>query len=274
MRQFLLGSAALAMIAYANPAVGQVSAWTGPYVGGSLGYSGQPNDKDETIEFDTNLDGSFGDSVTGATGADAFQRGFCGGAADDVNVDNCEDDDGITGAVHAGYDFEISPGFIVGGVAEYGRSKVEDSVTAFSSTPALYTFTRRLRGNGSLRARAGMTFGDALAYATGGLAFGRIRHSFRTTNEANTFTESGDDSRASGYRVGAGAEYRLMQSVTVGAQYLYTSLKDDDYRVRAGGDGLPISNPFTFENARGTDFRRSSERFNSHNVSIVASYRF
>jgi outer membrane immunogenic protein len=262
------------MAAYAYPAAGQVGTWTGPYVGGSLGFSGQPNDKNETIEFDTDLDGSFNDSVTGASGVDAFQRGFCGGSAEDVNVDNCEDDDGVTIAAQAGYDFEISPGFIVGGVAEYGRSRVEDSVTAFSSTPALYTFTRRLRGNGSLRARAGMTFGDILAYATGGLAFGRIRHSFRTTNEVNTFTESGDNSRASGYRLGGGAEYRLMQSLTVGAQYLYTSLKDDDYRVRAGGNNLPIANPFTFENSSGTDFRRSSERFNSHNVSIVANYRF
>ena len=274
MRQLLLTSAALVMIVHAHPAAAQQNIWAGPYVGGSLGYSSQPNDEDETILFDTDLNGSFGDAVTTSSGANAFERGFCGGVADDVNVDECADDDGISYAVHAGYDYPIGNSFVVGAVAEYGRSRIEDSATAFSSTPAIYTLTRRLRGNGSIRARAGMAFGSTLAYATGGYAFGKIRHSFSTSNSLNTFTESGGGGSASGYRVGVGAEHRFRPSVSIGAQYLYTSLKDDDYRVRAGGENVPVSNPFILGNPSGTDFRRSSDRFNSHNVSIVANFRF
>lgn len=65
----------------ATPAFAQDVNWTGFYIGGHVGYGFQPNDDDETILFDTNLDGVFGDTVRTTTGANAFSTGFCGGAA-------------------------------------------------------------------------------------------------------------------------------------------------------------------------------------------------
>ena len=65
----------------AAPAAAQSSdaeSWTGPYVGGRLGYAFQRSDKDETVLFDTDLDGSFDNTVTTGTGATPFAR-FCGG---------------------------------------------------------------------------------------------------------------------------------------------------------------------------------------------------
>ena len=134
----------------------EAGSWTGPYVGGRLGYALQRSDDEETILFDTNLDGSFGDTVNTAAGANAFSPGFCGGAAlGPLPATGCQDDrDGTDWAIHAGYDLELG-GFVVGVVGDYGRTEIADSVAAFSTTPAFYTMTRRLRDNASLRARAG-----------------------------------------------------------------------------------------------------------------------
>jgi outer membrane immunogenic protein len=274
MRSLLPASATLTLLAAPFPVLAQSSDWTGPYVGGRLGYTSQPEDKDETVLFDTDLDGGFGDTINTASGANAFPRGFCGGAARSATANRCSDRDGTEWAVHAGYDYQLGSSLVVGLVAEYGRSTIVDSVTAFSVTPAFYTLTRRLRDNASLRARAGFALGDTLVYGTGGVAYGKIRHSFTTSNMINTVTESGGGQDSWGYRYGGGVEHRFAGNFSLGAQYLYTSLKDDDYTVRIGGTNVPVTNPFILRNAMGTDFRRSGDRFNSHNVSVVASFRF
>ena len=82
MKSAKLTVAALLATALASPALAQDSGdWTGFYIGGHVGYAFQPNDDDETILFDTDLDGNFGDTVRTSAGANAFSPGFCGGAA-------------------------------------------------------------------------------------------------------------------------------------------------------------------------------------------------
>jgi outer membrane immunogenic protein len=258
----------------ATPAAAQTAGdWSGVYVGGRVGYSFQPSDNNETILFDTNLDGQFGDQVTTAAGANAFSTGFCGGAATSAAAGTgCSDDeDGVDFAVHAGIDRQFGS-LVVGGVVDYGRADIEDSVSAFSTTPASYTFTRRLRDNASLRLRAGLATGSTLVYGTGGVAWGKIRNRFETSNTVNTFTNTGNDD-AWGYRLGGGIEQKVGTNFSVGLQYLYTSLKDDDFRVRAAGPA-PATNPFIRTNASGTDFARSGDRFINHNVALTASFRF
>ena len=259
----------------AAPAAAQSGAesWTGPYVGGRLGYAFQRRDSKETVLFDTNLDGNFGDTVTTGTGADAFSPGFCGGAASTrTPAGGCgEDRDGTDWAAHAGFDYQLGS-FVVGLVGEYGRTDIDDSVGAFSTTPAFYTLTRELRDNAALRARAGFASGNTLVYGTGGVAWGKIRNSFATSNTANAFTNTGNED-AWGYRVGGGIEQRLGGGFSIGAQYLYTSLKDDDFRVRAGGPA-PAGNPFLRTNPSGTDFARSGDRFNSHSAHVAVNFRF
>jgi outer membrane immunogenic protein len=275
MRPFFLVSAAAAMLSAPLPALAQDVDWTGFYAGGRLGYTTQPEDNDEIVAFDTNLDGTFGDTVFLVSGANAFSPGFCGGKAFSARTTGCSDRDGTEWAVHAGYDHQLTDLIVVGLVAEYGRSEISDSVAAFSTTPAFYTFTRRLTDNASLRARAGASFGRTLVYGTGGIAYGKIRRSFATSNVVNTVTESEGDDKAWGYRVGGGVEQRVSDNFSIGVQYLFTSFRDnDDYTVRLGGATVPVSNPFIRTNAQGTDFRRTGTQFNSNNVSVVASFRF
>ena len=144
--------------------------------------------------------------------------------------------------------------------------------------------TRSFRGTAGIRARAGYALGSTLFYGTGGGAYARVRHRFGTTNNANTFTNpDGSDARQNadkdnvyGYSFGGGIERKIGAHFSIGAQYLYTSLKDNDYAVTVGRGTAPATNPFVnpaFTNG-GTVLKRQHGEFNTHGVSVTASYRF
>src|SRR4051812_33084771 len=88
----LLGASALALSLAANPAFAQDSEFSGPYVGGSLGLSIPGKQGGESIEFDRDLNGSFGDTVVTSGNLDAFAFGFCNGAALGGTRTGCRDD--------------------------------------------------------------------------------------------------------------------------------------------------------------------------------------
>ncbi|MEG3088109.1 outer membrane protein [Sphingomonas sp. PB4P5] len=273
------GAAALAM---ATPASAQTEAapFDGFYVGGSLGYDFQPKGGNDTIQFDRNLDGTFGDTVTLTTpqangNTNAFQPGFCRGQANGVNASNgCRDNkDGTGYAARIGFDKQFGA-IVFGAVGEFGKSEIRDSVTAFSTTPAYYTMTREVDYDASARLRLGFAANKTLFYGTGGVAYAKVDHSFETSNTANAFSDSGK-SDAWGYVVGGGVEQKVGQNFSVGLEYQYKTLKDDDYTVRAGSSATtPAANPFIQGNASGTDFQRSDDRLKSHSVRAVAAFRF
>jgi outer membrane immunogenic protein len=275
MKRALAASAAAIIVA--SPVFAQEGerSWTGFYAGGQAGYGFQPGDGDETIQFDTNLDGSFGDNVNTSAGANAFSPGFCGGTAIGATPgDGCRGDrDRIEYGAHAGFDYETEGGIVLGIVGDYNRSRQSDSVSAFSTTPARYTMTRRLRDVFSLRARAGVAAGSRLLYGTAGVVRGSIRNSFTTSNTVNSFTGNGNE-KGWGYAVGGGLEQRLGANFTIGLQYLYRSIDAGDYVVRAGPGTAGLTNPFRIVNPNGTDFRRSDDDFTSHGVNLTASFRF
>ncbi len=272
MQTILRGAAAMTLL-FAGAAQAQEADWSGLYVGAHAGYTSGDGSDGETTLFDTNLDGSFGDTVRTAAGANAFSPGFCGGAAtSSLPASGCrEDDEGFEFGARLGYDWQFGA-FVVGPVIEVSRTTVKDSVAAFSTTPAQYTLSRKLKGVAALRLRAGYAFGDNLVYATGGVAQGEVDHFFNTTNTANTFVLSGED-KASGYQWGAGLERKIAPDVTLGLEYLYTNLDDDDFRVRAQGPAA-ATNPFLIVNPAGTDFRRGEDELKHHSIRVTAAYRF
>src|SRR4051812_33462508 len=203
--------------------------WTGPYSRVRAGWSFQPKDGAEKIAYDTNLDGTYGDTVRTAAGADAFSPGNCGGYARGATpAQGCKGDKGgLEWAVHAGYDFDLG-GPVIGLVAEFGAGYAADAVSSFSTTPASYTMVRTQEYAYGLRARAGYVFGpqrNTLVYATGGGVRAKLDNEFRTTNAANSFTLGGD-TKAWGYRIGAGVEQRVDPRLSIGLQYLFTSIDD------------------------------------------------
>jgi len=105
---------AVAVLGSATQAAAQN--WTGLYVGGSIGAGFQKENASETVRFDTNLDGTFTDTVRTVAGADAFSTGFCGGLAVGAMASaGCTDDeDGIDFGGRLGYDRQFGR-MVVGG---------------------------------------------------------------------------------------------------------------------------------------------------------------
>lgn len=270
-------AATLLLSTLATPAFAQSDdkPFDGPYISVAIGGALQRSDEGSQILFDRNLDGMFSDTVTTAAGANAFSPGFCGGAAiTNAPAGGCrKDKDSVDFAVRAGYDKQFGS-FVIGGLIEFGMADVRDSVSAFSTTPASYTLTREFKYNGRLAARAGYAFGDTLAYGTGGLSFARVKNSFATTNVVNAFTGNGNSSTV-GYNLGGGVEHKLTSRFSIGVEYLYTDLKDDDFRLRVGpGPATPPTNAFIQANATGTDFARSDDRFRYQSIRATVAYRF
>lgn len=251
--------------------------WSGFYVGGSIGANAPSDESDRGLEFDTNLDGQYGDTVRTGAGADAFSPGFCGGPATSPRpATGCRDDKGGDElGLRLGYDWH-SGALVYGAVLEYTSNDARDSQSAFSTTPAFYEFTRDLDDMLALRGRIGYAFGqsqDWLGYFTAGVAQGKIDHSFRTSNGANSFTARGDD-KANGYQAGIGIERRVTEHFSVGMEYLFTQLKDDDDVVAVGPGTAPPTNPFLLVNPAGTDMRRSDGDFSINTVKLTAAWRF
>jgi outer membrane immunogenic protein len=276
---------ALAASVFAMPAIAQEAPdkqFDGLYVGGTVGFDAQANDRKSGIQFDRNLDGRFGDTVTTATGANAFApsaaqpgAGFCNGrATSSGKLTGCTNDkDNISYSGRIGFDKQYGH-IVIGAIGEFGKSQVRDSVSAFSTTPANYVMTRTVDYNANLRARAGYAFNTTLFYLSGGGAYAKIDSSFQSSNTANAFAGRGKDD-AWGFVAGGGIEQKLSKHVSVGLEYLYNQYKDDDYRVRATRGSAPATNPFVLApDTAGTDFRRSDTRFAWHSVRATAQFRF
>ncbi len=251
--------------------------WTGGYIG-VLGGATQANDQDdEFLRFDRNLDGKFGDPVITSTNANAFSPGSCGGAANGgVVTAGCDDDAmGAEGVFRAGYDFQFGS-FVVGGLVEYsGVVGGEDSVTSFSTTPASYTFERKIRDQAAVRARAGFAYGPALVYGTAGAVTAEVSNQFYSSNSTNAFKARGEAGDAQGYQAGGGVEYMLAPHLSVTGEYLYTSLEARDFIVRVTQGTAASNNPFVLAPfTTGTDMTRSNGRIGLHAVRIGMAYRF
>jgi opacity protein-like surface antigen len=253
--------------------------WTGFYLGGYVGAVSSPDDANDRILFDTNLDGNFNDTVRTSAGADAFSPGFCDGSAVfRTPADGCNNNGGgAEWGVRAGYDWQVGD-IVFGVVGDYGMNDARDAVSAFSTTPASYTMLRKVDSVFAIRGRVGLAYSGSsipenLFYVTAGYAQASIENSFQTTNATNSFTSNGD-SDADGAQYGIGYEFMFNEHFSAGIEYLYTNLKDDEARVRAGpGTALP-TNPFLIANPSGTDFRRSDEDFDLDSLHITATYRF
>ncbi|MGR4893084.1 outer membrane protein [Sphingopyxis sp. LARHCG72] len=270
--------AALAATAMAMPAMAQEGRDTsqdfnGPYISIAGGGTLQGSDRGETLVFDTNRDGTFGDQVTTSGGANAFSPGFCNGAATGTANLGCKNDkDGPEYYARLGYDKRMG-NFVIGAVLEGGRSHARDSVSGFSTTPASYTMSREADYQAGARLRAGYTpGGGALFYVTGGGAYARLDNKFTTSNTANSFSDNGK-TNGWGYAAGGGAELMVTNNISVGLEYLYTDLKDKDYVVNVGPGTAPPTNPFLL-NGGGTDIQRSNPHFRTHSVRGSLSLRF
>lgn len=205
--------------------------FSGAYVA-IFGGAALPNSSNSgTIVFDRGTDGTFGDTVVTAGGANAFSPGFCSGRFIS-SAPGCRDDKmRAEYGARVGVDARMGT-IVVGGLLEVNKSDAADSTAAFSITPAAYQITRKLDYGIAARARVGFTpNGGALFYATGGGTYAKIDHEFTTTNAANAFTANYRDKMVWGWQAGGGTEIMLTNNMSLGLEYLYSRYDDDKYFV-------------------------------------------
>jgi outer membrane immunogenic protein len=190
--------------------------WSGFYVGVNGGYAG--GTFEHPLDVDVDLLETTLDAVSGTL--DVTAGGFVGGVQAGYNADLGGFVLGIEGDIQASnVDGRVS----ISGVDEAGViGDAGDTLNVDAGTSLDYF--------GTLRARAGATIGNALIYATAGLAYG---HTTSSINASINGVDLLDDALTSkndrwGYSVGAGIEYALADNVTFKTEYLYTDLGSEN----------------------------------------------
>lgn len=248
----------------------------GFYVSGAVGLATHSDGGANRIIFDTARDPGDDNTVTTASGANAFAPGFCNGSstqASQTAVPCTNDKEGLEYGLRLGFDKRF--GDVVGGLlVEGSKNDARDGTVAFSSTPAGYSFTRELDYALSARARVGFVPGgnNLLLYATGGGSYAKIKHGFTTTNMANSFTPTNGGKKVWGWQAGGGAELMLTNNISLGAEYLYNRYDDGDYFVAIRQGTAGATNPFVL--AGGVDARPSRSNYTFHSFRATLAFRF
>jgi outer membrane immunogenic protein len=134
-----------------------------------------------------------------------------------------------------------------------------------------FTTTRGIRSDWlfTLLGRAGVAFGPALPYITGGLAVSNLRYSYGfIDNNVPVFanTSTSPSSTKTGFAIGAGVDWQLAPHWTVRGEYLYVQF-----------DGLSSTTP-VLATSNGfvatTNFGVSSGTFRENIGRIAVSYSF
>ena len=190
------------------------NAFEGAYIFGGAAYANTDYDVDGVFDPDTTDDDD----------------------SDFISLSGDGSDHGYGFTVGAGYDFAVSPSFIVGAFADYTRldhettfgldddpDGAEDYDAAFNHES---TFT--------IGGRAGVVAGPStLIYALAGYSSGE----FNSTTSDGTDTADADFT-ADGYSIGAGVEQMVTENFSVRAEYRYT--KFDDFESDWSGDDMAI----------------------------------
>jgi outer membrane immunogenic protein len=253
-------AADLARPVYARPVAVAVPVytWTGFYIGGNVGGAWE------------NTETNYSTVSTPAPNPPGFQDVF--GQGGPLNVGGLPAVDSaiaqgfiptslgnrhpglFTAGGQAGYNFQINQ-FVLGAEADINWFNDGVRTTGFNAPPNIINLTNTdsqsagLRWIGTLRGRLGWAADRALFYATGGLAYGKAVASSNATSSLGNITDvfAGDASGVrTGYTVGGGLEYALINNVTIKAEYLYYNLGTATYEVApanvfAAGEGLHIT---------------------------------
>ncbi len=209
-----LGVAATATAA--TSASAQTPNWTGFYVGAHGGYRWADAQASSSPYTFTGAGDTHPD-IPGVTGSFDL-KSFIGGP-------------------HAGYNWQFAPNFLVGieGDIDFGSAKKSIATTFLGTDTDGDGFIFNSNSNvklgwqGTIRGRIGYVANNWLWYATGGVAFTKVKwtSSWSLVGDdflgANTVTA---DKTLTGWVVGAGVETMMTPNILVRAEYLAEGFKD------------------------------------------------
>lgn len=166
---------------------------------------------------------------------------------------------GFTGGGQIGYNYQIGS-FVVGAEADLNYAQLKQRNSLSNMDYGHVEGKSTLEWFGTLRGRLGVLPTDRfLVYGTGGLAYGSVK------NEASAVVHYGSDefvpdtwsgrksSNQMGWTLGVGAEYALMDNLTLRGEYLYVDLgKTSHTGAYTGSD--PVHAGTTFSVRKDTKF--------------------
>jgi outer membrane immunogenic protein len=187
--------------------------WTGFYLGVNAGGAWSQSDAATTTVFSPT--GYFATTSPGAIAIAGAQR---------INAS------GFTGGLTAGYNWQAS-NIVFGLESDFNYLDLKGSSTGSGIYPCCAPTGFTVNSSVStdwlitLRPRVGVAANNWLFYVTGGLAVGSVKSNFNFTDTFATAAESASMSQTrTGWTVGAGTEYALMNGWSVKAEYLYVDL--------------------------------------------------
>jgi outer membrane immunogenic protein len=227
MHRVLLASCAAATLLMSNAHAADLAGpsgydWTGFYLGLNGGYA-----------FD-------GDDKLGLT----FATRGTGISVSDATVGSI-DLSGIVGGVQAGYNYQIDNFVLgvggdvqIGGLDDSSSGRFGDDLIAPAGE---YYGSSDVDFFGTLRARMGFAFDRIFFYGTGGLAWANTDYELKGDVPGTELFRIEDSSTQIGWTVGAGAEYAVHDSVTLGLEYLYVDLGSETLKSPVAGTKLDVS---------------------------------
>jgi outer membrane immunogenic protein len=131
---------------------------------------------------------------------------------------------GTTGGIvgfESGTTWQFANNVVVGYESEFNYTSSGSQNNDSLSGQALNS---RLRWMGAERLRFGYAFGRFLPYITGGLAYAQLKSNGVDNWGGLLFATTNYSSWNAGWTVGAGIEYALLDTISIKAEYLYTSM--------------------------------------------------
>jgi outer membrane immunogenic protein len=199
-----------------------LSPWSGFYAGLNAGYGAGRNANAESV----------------AGGADTSGQHFTVGPA------------GWLAGGQAGYNWLLSPNWVVGIEADWQWTSQRDSVCINACSNNVgglgvtvsMTVEQQLTWLATLRGRVGYSVGPSLWYVTGGAAGGHIKNSIVLTAGGVTTPRSAEHTK-SGWTLGAGVETPFSPGWTTKLEYLHVDLGETTDRFALGG---PVTETVTY----------------------------
>jgi outer membrane immunogenic protein len=133
---------------------------------------------------------------------------------------------GWFGGVAIGYDHQSSSGWVIGIETDFALADIKLTDNYFDAA-----VTSRINYLGTLRPRVGYAWGGTLIYLTGGLAYGQMEFTVNHWNNppGSLVFQASQAQWHLGYAVGAGAEVKLLNNVSLKAEYLWIDLPTQTY---------------------------------------------
>ena len=218
MSKLIATAPALILATTAAPAYAQSFDWTGFYAGAH----------GAVVDADPQWDGAnIYQTVDGGEG------GFTTTEESDA-ISESPGSSEIGGGARIGFNWQA--GAVVLGAEADATFFDFDGIATQTSGPASYTVASHASNLQTVRARAGVAFGSAMLFATGGVAFSNLEHSLTATNTSEVLVDGGEGGTTveettanlasvadsgTGWAFGGGGEVRLTENLTIAATVLH-----------------------------------------------------